>query len=153
MSADPLDHEAVNAFESSLSRCLAQGAFVEAFYEKLLSSSAEVREKFSQTDFKKQKKILESSLYLMARACLGMDDGIAHLESVARTHSRRHLDIAPSHYKTWLECLIQTASEHDPDFDPSIERCWKYALQRGIDRMIDVYRSEQTLPPPNRVES
>lgn len=150
MSAEALDPEAVNVFENSLSRCLAGGSFTDAFYKKLLGSSEEVREKFSSTNFDKQRKILESSLYLMARACLGMEDGVAHLESVARSHSRRNLDIAPSHYKMWLECLIATASEHDPDFDQRVEQSWQRALQSGIDRMIEVYRSEQTVPPPRQ---
>lgn len=144
---------AVDVFECSLARCLAEGDFTEAFYERFLASSSEVKEKFAHTDFAKQKKVLETSLYLMARATLGMEDGLQHLESVARSHSKRRLDITPSHYGLWLDCLVETAREFDPEFRREVEAAWRTLLQRGIDRMVAVYRHEQTLPPHKRDNS
>lgn len=134
-------------FERSLARCLAGGDFLGAFYERFLSSSDQVRQKFSGTDFGKQKLVLQRSLYLMARASLGVEEGLEHLETVARSHSRRHLDIPPSLYALWLEVLVGTAKEFDPEFSSDVERAWFEALRPGIDRMVDVYRSEQTLRP------
>lgn len=134
-------------FERSLARCLGGGDFFGAFYERFLSSSDQVRLKFSGTDFGKQKLVLQRSLYLMARSSLGIDEGLDHLEAIARSHSRRHLDIPPSLYELWLESLVLTAKEFDPEFSLDVERVWLGALRPGIDRMVEVYRSEATLRP------
>lgn len=139
--------QAVDTFESSLARCLGAGDFTGAFYQRLLAASEIVAEKFSQTDLERHKDVLEKSLYLMARACLGLEDGLEHLESVARIHSRRRLDISPSLYHLWLETLIATARDFDRDFSERVERSWRQLLQKGIDRMVEVYRTEQTVPP------
>ena len=113
-----------------------------------MASSDEVRSKFAGTDLIRQKKILEKSLYLMARAALGLKDGVAHLEAIARSHSKKHLDISPSLYALWLDCLIETAREHDSEFDTLLEATWRELLGFGIQQMVNVYRQEETVPPP-----
>lgn len=138
---------AVEYFEPSLGRCFEAGDFMGAFYERLLGASEVVREKFARTDIDRQKHVLRTSLYLMSRACLGVEEGLEHLASVARTHSRRHLDIAPSLYELWLDTLVATARDHDPEFSESIEAAWRKLLGCGIERMIEVYRKEDTIRP------
>ena len=142
-----IEAELVSRFEQSLARCVQDERFIDAFYERFLAASPDVRVKFQKTDFNKQKKILETSLYMMARAALGLEDGATHLESIATSHSRRGLDIAPSLYTVWLSCLIDTARSTDPQFSTEVEASWRELLQRGIDRMVDVYRASQTVPP------
>lgn len=137
----------VDTFERSLARCLEAGDFLGAFYETFVGSSDVVREKFAHTDIVKQKQILAKSLYLMARASLGTEDGLEHLETIARSHSKRHLDIAPSLYEHWRDTLISTAREFDQEFSPQIEAAWQELLGRGIARMIEVYRKESTVRP------
>jgi hemoglobin-like flavoprotein len=137
----------VNTFERSLARCLDAGDFMGAFYETFVSSSDAVREKFARTDLEKQKQVLAKSLYLMARASLGTEEGLEHLETIARTHSRRHLDIAPSLYDHWCDTLISTAQKFDHEFSPQIEAAWRELLGRGIARMVEVYRNEHTVRP------
>jgi hemoglobin-like flavoprotein len=139
--------QAVEVFEGSLTRCLEAGDFMGAFYERFMGASEEVRERFAHTDFDKQKRVLKESLYLMSRACLGHAEGLEHLESVARSHSRRYLDITPSLYQVWLDALIVTAGEFDGEFSESIETAWKQLLQPGIERMVEVYRKEDTIRP------
>ena len=139
--------QAVDTFTCSLARCLKAGDFTGEFYNRLLGSSEIVAEKFSKTDLEKHKDVLEKSLYLMARACTGLEDGLEHLESVARSHSRRQLDISPSLYHLWLETLIATARDFDNEFSAKTEASWRQLLQKGIDRMIEVYRKEPTVRP------
>ncbi len=140
-----------DTFEQSLSRCLCHGDFIGAFYQRFLDSSDDVQRKFAGTDFDRQKLMLKRSLYLMARASLQMEDGLEHLETVARSHSRRQLDVRPSHYELWLDALVNTASDFDPHFSDGVELAWRKTLRPGIDRMIAVYRREQTIrPKPSR---
>lgn len=140
--------QAADTFKSSLARCREAGDFVGAFYDRFIGSSEVAQEKFAETDLTVQTKMLETSLHMMVRACLGMAQGLEHLESVARSHSKRHLDIAPSLYEHWLETLIATAREFDGQFSESVERAWRQSLEQGIARMVEVYRQEETVRPP-----
>jgi hemoglobin-like flavoprotein len=123
-------------FEASISRCVAAGDFVRAFYERFLAASPEVARLFENTDFAKQHAVLKNSLYSMALFAIGLPEGVAHLERIAQRHSRRGLDIPPSLYALWLDTLLQTAREFDSKFDPDIEQAWRSLLGAGIARMI-----------------
>ncbi|NLE87790.1 MAG: globin [Myxococcales bacterium] len=138
----------IATFEASLARCLRHDGFLQTFYDKFLQSSPEVPRKFAGTDFDRQRKVLESSLYMVARAALGEEDGVEHLQHIAESHSRRRFDIGPSLYALWLDSLVATAREIDPEFDDHVEKCWRALLSANIDYMIDVYRRSRTTPPP-----
>jgi hemoglobin-like flavoprotein len=120
----------------SLTRCLTVAGFFDRFYELFLASSPEVAEKFKSTNFVEQKKMLESSLYLMLVAA-GTSKGVGHseLERVAQRHSRKDLNIQPELYTLWLDCLMQAVSEHDPQYTPELDQAWREALKDGIELM------------------
>ena len=121
-------------FRASLKRCLADNDFLHDFYELLMASSPEVREKFKDTDFPRQTRVLADSLYLMSVASESKADAIAwkELDRLAEGHSRKGLDIRPELYTNWLDCLLKAAREYDPDFSPGIEEAWRKALAPGI---------------------
>ena len=121
--------------------------FIQAFYQRFTSASPEVAFRFENTDFTQQVRMLERSLLLMARAVLGEPEGIAHLEGVAASHSKRRLNITPSLYELWLDALIETARDYDTEFDARVESAWKILLGQCVDKMIAVYRLSQTAPP------
>ena len=50
----------IELFNDSLDRCLRRGGFFERFYELFLASSAEVRDKFLGTDFRRQRRMLQT---------------------------------------------------------------------------------------------
>jgi len=125
----------VAAYNASLDRCTARHGFLDRFYELFLASSEEVREKFQNTNFERQKESLRMSLYMMLTArewCVACD---GHLEEIAERHSRRDLDIAPHLYDLWLACLLQAVSEFDPVYDTDVAAAWKAALGPGIQLM------------------
>lgn len=128
-------------FRASLSRCLADTEFLHDFYELFLGSSAEVREKFKNTEFPRQTRVLADSLYLMAVASESKDNAIAwrELDRLAARHARSELDIRPEFYDTWLECLIQAARKYDPEFSPEVEGAWRAALGPGIEHLRSRY--------------
>ncbi len=55
----------IELFNDSLERCTRHSGFLDRFYELFLTSSADVAQKFTHTDFKKQKRALRISLYMM----------------------------------------------------------------------------------------
>src|SRR5512136_2488904 len=99
-------------FRSSLRRCLAEPDFLTHFYHAFLASSEEVRDKFKDTDFERQTRVLADSLYMMAVVGEGEKQGPAWAEvaRLARLHSRSQLDIRPGLYDLWLQCLLQAAA-------------------------------------------
>ena len=99
-----MDNDSVQMARDSLSRCNKDAGFLDRFYEHFMGSSAEIRDKFSNTDFEKQKKVLSDSLFLMLTAA-GTKEGFAHaqLEKLAHRHSRNELNIKPEWYDLWLQ--------------------------------------------------
>ena len=131
----------VETFLASLKRCLAAPAFLESFYARFVGSSEEVREKFQGTDMKRQARVLEDSLYVVANAVQGTEYSIAReaLPALAARHSRQDLDIPPRLYDQWIECLVETARGHDPQFAPEVEAAWRETLAFGADYMRERY--------------
>jgi len=138
MSANhEVDGEIIIRFRTSLERCLARADFLESFYARFLGSSEEVRAKFANTDFSKQRRILRGSLFLMSRAAMGLEDGQEHLAAVAKTHSKDHLNIPARHYDLWLEALIETAREYEKSFDAELEHSWRRVLGLAVSIVRD----------------
>jgi hemoglobin-like flavoprotein len=133
------DH--VDVFRASLNRCLAASGFVESFYESFVGSSEDVREKFRNTDMKRQVRMLEDSLYVLTVAVQGGQSSPARgaLPGIARRHSRHELDIRPELYDLWLSSLVETARRCDPDFTDATEEAWRDTLAAGIEYMRSHY--------------
>jgi len=131
----------VDAFRASLKRCLGKADFLRQFYELFVASSPEVREKFRNTDFPRQTRILADSLYMMAVAAQLEHDSAAwgEMERLARRHDRNDLDIRPGLYDLWLECLLKAASVYDSEFSPAIEAAWRETLRVGIQYLSSRY--------------
>lgn len=121
-------------FNDSLER-MPGGRFLERFYELFMAASPEVRAKFERTDFRRQRRVLKASLYMMMLAVEGRLEARVHLDEIARRHSRADLGIRPELYDLWLDCLIAAVREHDPRFDPETERAWRAVLRPGIEVM------------------
>ena len=126
-------------FNDSLQRCYGKPGFIDRFYSLFLASSDEVATKFKDTDFKKQKHLIASSLYFMMAASYGKPEGDLHLKRIAELHGRRKLNIRPELYDLWLDCLIRAVSQYDSSFDASTERVWRLIMGQGIAVMKSQY--------------
>jgi hemoglobin-like flavoprotein len=135
--------EHVDAFRSSLKRCLDVPSFLTDFYDGFVASSEEIREKFRTTDFERQKRILSESLYMMAVAVQGEPENIAwrELGRIAKRHEE--LGIGGTMYDVWLECLLRAAGTHDPQFSPSLESAWRETLLPGIEHMRALQQTQR----------
>ena len=128
----------VELFNDSIERCCCKPEFLRRFYTLFLASSDAVAKKFEHTDFRKQTRLLRTSLYIMMLAS-NESERIAHLERLAKLHSRAKLDIKPELYDLWLDRLVQAVKEFDPLFDLEIETAWRRVLQPGIEFMKSRY--------------
>jgi hemoglobin-like flavoprotein len=133
--------ETIDVFLTSLKRCLASPGFMDAFYERFVASSEEVREKFKGTDMKRQAQVVADSLYVVANAVQSEKGSLARqqLPRLAARHSRGQRDIRPGLYDLWIECLIETVRATDPQFGPEIESAWREVLLFGADSIRSAY--------------
>ena len=119
-------------FNDSLTRCTSDPRFLERFSELFLASSDEVRHKFSQTDFLKQRRLVQASFHMMMLAATSDPVGTAHFERLAALHSQTHLDIPPHLYDLWLDCLVQAVKACDRQWTPETERVWRSMMANGM---------------------
>ena len=129
----------VEVFNDSLERCTRHPRFLDRFYGLFMASSGEVAQKFIHTDFKKQKRALRTSLYMMMLVTEGKGEWDVHVERIARRHSRSELDVKPELYGLWLDCLIQAVKEFDPTFNRETESAWRGIMRPGIEFMRSKY--------------
>lgn len=125
----------IELFNDSLERCTLHPNFLVRFYEIFLASSPEVAEKFKNTDFNKQRRVLKASLYLLIFATEGKPEGVSHLERMAEVHGPEHMKIPAYMYDLWMESLIKTVQEFDVAFGPRVENAWRAMLLEGVQMM------------------
>ena len=134
-----MDESPKDCFLQSLDRCRRNIEFIPKFYERFLSSSDEIRDKFKFTDFEKQNQMLLRSLKLAAGATSGDRESLREIRERAETHNRQHLNIEPALYDLWLSCVIDVAREFDEQWNESIEDAWNAILGYVIRHMIKYY--------------
>jgi hemoglobin-like flavoprotein len=132
-----VDASTRDTFLESFGRCRATAGFLDAFYQRFVASSDEIRAKFAKTDMMRQVQMLEDSLFVIANAVQGEEGSPARkdLPRIAARHGRNDLDIRPELYGLFLECLIVTVRTHDPKFSPAIEAAWRETIGFGIEYM------------------
>ena len=137
----PVDQRTIQVFDQSLRRCEANPGFLDLFYETFLASSPKVKEKFANTDFERQKRLLHASFYLILLASEDPENGPdRYLEHLAARHSVSDLNIGSEFYDLWLDSLLAVVKECDPEFSKEIEDAWERVMDIGIDYMVRRYR-------------
>jgi len=135
-----MDERILKIIDDSLARCNANPAFLDRFYETFLASSPKVREKFAHTDFTRQKRALRASLYAMLLAASDEGKGPErYLRELAESHSSRKLSIGAEFYDLWLDSLLATVKELDPEYSPEVEKAWERVMMVGIDYLLSHY--------------
>jgi hypothetical protein len=128
-----VDEKTIELFEQSLRRCDANPEFLDFFYERFLASSPKVRKKLANTDFHRQKRLLRASFYLILLASEDPQNGPArYLSHLATRHSAKDLDVGTELYDLWLDSLLETVEESDPEYSPTVRKAWEDVMMVGI---------------------
>jgi len=130
-----LDDRTSEIFNDSFQRCLSKSGFFPRFYELFLNSSSEVKDKFKDTDFKKQARVVKKSLYLLTMVSTGAVEARAEIERLGQTHGREGLKVDPYMYDQWLTCLLQAVREYDIGWTPEVEKSWRKTFLSHIEAL------------------
>jgi hemoglobin-like flavoprotein len=123
----------LEVFERSLLRCESRWDFLDRFYARFVASSPAVAAKFAHTDFVRQKRALRASLHHLLLAAQNEGGGPdAHLREIADRHGAGQLDIGAELYDLWLDSLLETVRECDPEFSPEVGKAWEAVMMVGI---------------------
>ncbi|MDH5737502.1 MAG: globin domain-containing protein [Gammaproteobacteria bacterium] len=135
-------------FEASYDRVVGKGvginpkgeAFFSLFYENFFRKSPEIRDKFKNTDMKKQVGVLQKSTFHLISFYVSKEEN-EYLHEIAVSHNRHGYNIKPEFYDLWLDALIETVSMLDPECDRRVQLAWRMAFTPGILYMQSVYNA------------
>ncbi|NOZ51737.1 MAG: globin [Gammaproteobacteria bacterium] len=113
-------------------------SFFDAFYGNFINASPEVAKLFGNTGMAHQAKMMEKSFYglFVFYATQNAND---YLEKIAFQHSFHNLDIKPELFDLWLENLIKTVEDFDPQCSDEVTLSWRVVLSPGITYMKHKY--------------
>jgi len=143
-------------FEQSYERVIGSGVgitdrgevFFSRFYEIFLGSSELVAEKFKNTDMNRQVRMLQKAMFQLISFYL-VKTSSDYIHDIAISHNKQHHDISPVLYDLWLDSLLKTVQELDPEYTPSLRLAWEIVMSPGIIYLKHHYDQEisQGNPP------
>ena len=117
--------------EASYRRCAENGAFYITFYKHLLASNPRIPPMFARTEFERQHKLLKHALGLLIIYAKRANPTL--LDRIADRHME--IGVGDDLYPFFVESLVQTVAQHDPEYTPLVGDAWRAALQPGLDYM------------------
>jgi hypothetical protein len=63
----------------------------------------------------------------------------SYLHRLAERHSREQLNIGAALYDDWLDSLLATVQECDPQFGPDVREAWERVMMVGISFLLSHY--------------
>ena len=138
MEENKLEREISNV-RLSYGRVLADPQFIDRFYQQFLKNNAEIREKFENTNFDIQNKMLGESISMAV--LFSQDNKVAKsvIDRIRNSHNRHNLNIRPRLYSVWIESLIEALREFDADFDDELEQQWRKVIGKAVDYIKEGY--------------
>jgi hemoglobin-like flavoprotein len=136
------EREAVGIAKASFDRCTTVPDFLSGFYRRFFEVCPDAKPLFARTDFVRQTTLLRDAIGLLLIAPFlsgGETQGPTLLSKVAERHSRRQLNIEPRLYPPFVESLLTTVKETDPEYSPAVEAAWRQAIAKGVDYMQSHY--------------
>lgn len=128
-----VDPQVIETVEASLDRLGNGTPFFDRFYEIFLASSPLVAEKFAKTNFYKQKRALQGSLFGMLRYMRDQNpETDVYLREIAARHAPSGLNIGAELYDLWLVSLLAAVKECDPQANDEVMAAWDRAMREGV---------------------
>lgn len=128
-------------FRASLARVTTEeleDRFFSSFYDRFIGADESIAAMFSGTDMEHQKKMLRESLHELMdfSTSLKLNN---YIVTLARIHGVRGRQVQPSSYDLWLDKLVESVSDIDPDSNTNVELAWRLVLSPGVTFMKFYY--------------
>lgn len=124
----------------SFQRCCAQGdEFFDAFYARLSEKAPEIGPMFADTNMRRQNALLRNGIESLLAHAEGAASAETELVRLGELHGRNELDIRPELYPLWVEALIESVCEHDPQHTEMTEPAWRDVIAAGIELIVSRY--------------
>jgi hemoglobin-like flavoprotein len=127
-----LTNPATTIARASYQRCQQAPQFFETFYRYFFEACPATPPMFAGTDFARQHKLLQHAIGLLLSFDQETGGEPNLLTRVAERHGRQGLNVDRTYYGGFLDSLIRTAREFDPEFTDETERAWRVATAKGI---------------------
>lgn len=126
--------------QGSYGRCLRAGGFIERFYELFLASHPDIPPMFEKTDFRQQRLALRRGISIAISHAEGMGMVKRGTDEMARVHSRQgRTPVRPALYGYWIESLLATVREFDPEVTPELLERWREGMGVVINTFTEQY--------------
>ncbi|QDU82379.1 Flavohemoprotein [Polystyrenella longa] len=135
----PVPMTTVETVRESYARCRQNPDFFDAFYDHFARKSSEIGPLFSNTDMQKQNELLSDAIVSLISFAKGDSAARQHIEEIRLSHDRYQLNIKPKWYPFWIEALLDTIKESDPDCTPELLENWQTVIQPGIDHILSFH--------------
>jgi hemoglobin-like flavoprotein len=139
-----IDAADIKEIRMSYGRCIAISDFFDQFYDRFLISHPDIRKKFENTDFVKQKDLIKHGVNMMIGFADNNPIAIRVLTRIRDSHRRDNLNIDPHYYRYWLDSLLKTISENDSKLDKNLTEVWRKVLAKGIEFISSGYLVTKT---------
>jgi hemoglobin-like flavoprotein len=130
-----------DAVRASYDRCYASGDFSAVFYRHFFAQAPEIALHFAKTDFVEQKRHLRASLLTLIKYTPDEPVTTNLLQKLGHKHSRNQLNIRPRLYPYFVNALMRSLRECDPEWSEELEDAWRKRIAPGIAYMISFYDS------------
>ena len=115
--------------QQSYGRCLREKNFIERFYEIFLESHPSIRPMFEKTDFQTQRMALRHGISAAISYASGSSLTKRTMNQMADVHSRKgHAPVSPDLYPHWIDSLVKTVQETDPQATPELLSRWRHGM-------------------------
>ena len=136
------ERENVRVAKASFDRCSAAAGFMAGFYEQFFAACPDAKPLFAKTDLARQTRLLRDAIGLLLIApfmSTGPDAAPTVLSRIADRHSRHNLNIEPRFYPPFVESLLATVRQFDPEYSPVVETAWRSTIATGVAYMQSRY--------------
>ena len=122
-----------NLFNNSYQRTISPDyhGFFKRFYELLVQSDPSIKKLFQHTDMERQTTMLMESMTYITSFGHELKPS-KEIEYVALLHGKEKLNIPASYYDIWLDCLLRTVAERDPEYNTHVDTAWRVIMAAGI---------------------
>jgi hemoglobin-like flavoprotein len=135
MTVPSVANEHLELAQASYARCQKAPEFFRAFYDRFIASDPSIPAYFTHTRFDKQEKLLQHGLSLLLIYAKRPNPNL--LQRLSERHGPTDLNIPLRFYPLFLESLILTVRQFDPQCDDATVDAWRSALAPGVARMMD----------------